>query len=407
MQISRRDFLGYSMGPAAVLGLGIRPPQFLLQAAAREVATQGENILVVVQLSGGNDGLNTVIPHGDDQYHRHRPTLSIGQPTVLPIDDYCGFHPSLRGFADLLENGQLAVIQGVGYPNPNRSHFESMDIWHSCQRGQQERAEGWLGRYLDERFKSGGPEVPALHLGGEKQPLALVSRSVRVPSVRSLEQFRFQGGDNLIDLANLFNSTQRSASDSLLDFVQSTSTSALAASQRVATGIQSYEPQANYPQTQLAEKLKVVAQLIDADLGARVFYVELDGFDTHSQQADAHAGLLNQLGGAVSSFISDVAAHGHGNRVLLVAFSEFGRRVKENASEGTDHGAAAPMFVAGPRAVPGLHGEHPSLSDLEDGDIKHHTDFRQVYASILEEWLDWPSEPVLGASFDKINLIRA
>jgi uncharacterized protein (DUF1501 family) len=281
-----------------------------------------------------------------------------------------------------------------------------MDIWHTGYQGDKPKTAGWLGRYLDATADVDGHEVPALHFGAEQQPLALTGRRVHVPSVRSLEQFRLQSdADDFPAVLGPLVATARPSESPLLGFVQTSSAAALAASQRVSARVHAYDAKANYAESPLAQKLRMVARLIDAELGTRIFYVELDGFDTHSRQADAHAGLLRQLGDAASAFITDVSAHGHGERVLLIAFSEFGRRVQENASAGTDHGAAAPMFVAGARIAPGLIGGHPSLQDLDDGDLKHHTDFRRVYATVLEDWLHWSSEPVLGKRFERLPLI--
>jgi uncharacterized protein (DUF1501 family) len=209
-------------------------------------------------------------------------------------------------------------------------------------------------------------------------------------------------GDAIRALAN----GGQAPADPLLGYLQSSTTSALAASKRIAEALRDYQTPITYPESALALRLKTVAQLIDAGLKTRIYYVELDGFDTHAQQAAAHAALLQQLGGAVRAFIEDVAQHGHGDRTLVMSFSEFGRRVAENASEGTDHGAAAPMFLAGSRVRGGLLGGHPSLTDLDDGDLKFHTDFRQVYATLLEQWLGWPSQTVLGGEFKSIDVLK-
>jgi uncharacterized protein (DUF1501 family) len=307
-----------------------------------------------------------------------------------------------------LEAGKLAIVQGVGYPDPNRSHFESMDVWHTCQRKGTPRSTGWLGRFLDASQESAGVDAPAVHVGPEKQPLALAAERVRVQSFGSPESFRLQDGgsrqlgDAIRGLAN----GEMQPSDPLLGFLQSSRTSALAASERIAEALRDYQTPVTYPDSALATRLKTIAQLIDAGLKTRVYYVELDGFDTHSQQAAAHAALLQQFGGAVRAFVEDVAHHGHADRTLVMSFSEFGRRVAENASEGTDHGAAAPMFVAGSRVRAGLVGEHARLDDLDDGDLKFHTDFRQVYATLLERWLGWPSKSVLGGEFKPIEVLK-
>lgn len=408
MRSNRREFLRTTLGTSAVVSLGATVPGFL-RAAAAAATDAKETILVVVQLSGGNDGLNTVVPFADPAYRNSRPTLAIPTSDVLKINDSLGFHPSARGLADLLEDNSLAIVQGVGYAEPNRSHFESMDIWHTCQRKSDTRTTGWLGRYLDASQADKSGVSLALHLGHEKQPFALTASGVSVPSISSLESFRLNdsGDKDVRSTISKLASSSREDSDSILGFLQSTTTVALEASQRVEQASRDYKTPVSYPDHELAAKLKTVAQLIDSGLGTRVYYVTLDGFDTHSQQPAAHAVLLSQLGGAVSSFIKDINHHGHGERVAVLAFSEFGRRVAENASEGTDHGAAAPMFLAGNKVRPGLIGKHPSLTDLEDGDLKFHTDFRQVYATVLESWLGWPSKSVLGDTYKTVAAFKA
>lgn len=408
MITSRRRFLATLAGGSAVLSFGARVPAFLARAAAAESAGGKDTILVVIQLTGGNDGLNTIIPYNHDEYREARPKLGIPAKSVLKINDMIALHPSARGFSDLLDAGKLAVIQGVGYPDPNKSHFESMDVWHTCERKGGPRSTGWLGRYLDASRESSDVDAPAIHVGPEKQPLALAAETVRVPSFDAPETFRLQDGgspkfhDAILALAN----GGDGPSDPLLAYLQSSTTSALAASERIAEALRGYQTPVNYPESALATRLKTVAQLIDAGLKTRIYYVELDGFDTHSQQAATHAALLKQLSGAVRAFVDDVAHHGHGDRTLVMSFSEFGRRVAENASEGTDHGAAAPMILAGTRVRAGLVGEHPSLIDLDNGDLKFHTDFRQVYATLLEGWLGWSSTSVLGGEFKTIDMLQ-
>lgn len=408
MRSDRREFLRTTLGTSAVISLGATVPDFLRQAAAAN-ANKQETVLVVVQLSGGNDGLNTVIPFKDDTYRSNRPTLAIPQSDVLKINDSLGFHPSARGLADLLEDNSLAIVQGVGYDKPNRSHFESMDIWHTCQRKDDTRTTGWIGRYLDASQATAQGASLALHLGHEKQPFALTAEDVRVPSISSLAEFRIddRGNKKLRSTISKLSSAERKQNDSILGFLQSSTTTALQASERVEEASRDYKTPVDYPESALATKLKTVAQFIDSGLGTRIYYVTLDGFDTHSQQAGAHGVLLSQLGGAVSSFVKDIKHHGHADRVAVLAFSEFGRRVKENASEGTDHGAAAPLFLAGSKVRSGLIGDQPSLTDLEDGDVKFHTDFRRVYAAVLDNWLGWESESVLKGKFAPVDVFRA
>ena len=252
-----------------------------------------------------------------------------------------------------------------------------------------------------------GADVAGLHLGSERQPLALAALHVQVPSVRSLDRFRLQdaGDVELRKTVEMLAGVKGAAKSDLLDFIQANATAALASSKRISEALGRYKTSVKYPSTGLAESLKSVAQLIDAGLSTRVYYVALDGFDTHSEQKDAHAGLVGELSGALAAFVQDLSEHGHVDRVLVASFSEFGRRVRENASRGTDHGAAAPMFLAGGRVRAGLIGKHPSLTDLDDGDLKHHTDFRQVYAAILRDWLEWKTEAILDGKYEPVAVV--
>ena len=404
---TRRSFLKTTIGSSAVVSLGTAAPQFLLNACAADSKPHDESILVVIQLSGGNDGLNTVAPFSDARYRKARPALAVKPQDALKINSSLGFHPAAKGMSELLENDRLAIVQGVGYPNPNRSHFESMDIWHSCRRKTSVRHDGWLGRYLESKQTGKPLDLPALHLGREKQPLALVSRNVRVPSVRSVDRFKLKDGSQELRKAVAeIGTPSTTPGDDLLGFVQSSTGSALSASEKIEAATGTYKTGITWPESGLAGKLKTVAQLIDSGLRTRIYYVTLDGFDTHARQGDAHAALLREVSGAMDAFVRDVDEHGHGNRVLTLTFSEFGRRLKENASEGTDHGAAAPVFLTGNRVKPGLIGKHPSLSNLEDGDVKFHTDFRQIYATVLDGWLGVKSAPILDGSFKPVDALK-
>ncbi|MFT7639641.1 MAG: hypothetical protein ACI9G1_001378 [Pirellulaceae bacterium] len=399
---TRREFLAAS-GSALAISMGGLIPQVLLKAADADASAGPDNILVVVQLSGGNDGLNTVVPFDHDVYKANRPKLAIDKTEVLKINDQLGFHPAMRGMADLLEGGKLSVIQGVGYPNPNRSHFESMDIWHTCQRKDQVRDAGWLGKYLDGAAES---DVPAIHFGFEKQPFALAGRRVRVPSIESLESFQLKNVDDE-SVVNALTKTVRTEGNNLLDFVQTSAQSALRASERIKGLKKANRPSTPFPETRLGEKLERVAQLIAAKLPTRVYYVELDGFDTHAKQDASHEGLLRQFSGAVKAFIDEMQNMGLADRVMVMAFSEFGRRVEENASNGTDHGTAGPVFLAGSQVKPGLIGELPNLNNLKNGDLEHHTDFRQVYACVLENWLKTDSQEIIGQQYRAVDAIKS
>jgi uncharacterized protein (DUF1501 family) len=414
---SRRRFLASVAAASTTSGLVALAPQvpwFLADSAAlgAEAGAQGEKILVVVQLSGGNDGLNTIIPFKDERYIKARPSLKYDKNSVLKIDADTGFHPSLKGLAKLLEAQQLSIVQGVGYPNPNRSHFESMDFWHTARTELGgDRTAGWIGRGLDARREdfTRTPDPGALHLGDEVQPLALLAREIPSPSIRSLDQFKLDLGGNprLRESIESAAAASRSEAGDLLKFVQTRTTSALEVSRRIEAAAKEYKTPVAYPETPLAGKLKQAAQLIDAGLSTRVYYVALDGFDTHSQQADAHSGLLSQLGDALAAFAEDLQTHGHLDRVATLVFSEFGRRVEENASQGTDHGAAAPAFLVGSRVKAGLVGKHPSMTDLDDGDLKHAIDFRTIYSALLAQWLNWPAAAILGAEYQPAEVLKA
>ncbi len=402
---SRRRFLQSALGNAAAVGIGAAIPDCFAWAAGQS-ENYNERILVVVQLSGGNDGLNTVVPYADDAYRAARPKLALSAADVLKCGDETGLHPALRGVHDLLQAGQVAIVRGVGYDNPNRSHFESMDIWHTCKRKEESRPDGWLGRFLDSQQTVAGGDVPALHLGSEQQPFAVASQQIRVPTIKQLAEFQLRGQDrqSIRTLLSESQPARTSPADDLLSFLQSSTTSALAASQRVTEASQSYQSDVKYPDSELGERLRLIAQLIDADLKTRVYYVELDGFDTHAEQAATQAILLRQWSDAVSAFVRDLDAHEHGQRVCVMTFSEFGRRVAENASEGTDHGAAGPMFLCGGGVKPGIVGELPNLTDLQDGDLKHQVDFRQVYAAVLQSWLGANPASILGGNYEPLAL---
>jgi uncharacterized protein (DUF1501 family) len=406
---SRRQFLGGSLAASAGLAIGSPVPGPWMQALASD-AVGGERILVVIQFSGGNDGLNTVIPYSNEEYRKARPKLAISKSDVLKIDDELGLHPSLGGASKLLERGRLSIVQGVGYAAPNRSHFESMDIWHSCRRKEERGTDGWLGRWIGSRASDKQTDSLGLHLGGDQQPLALAARGVQVPSIASVDQFRLKIADEGISgnamLSNKSTETKtKSDGDDLLGFLQASTEAAVAASERLEKALKTPDTQSEFPQTDLGEKLRVISRLILAGLSTRVYYITLDGFDTHSQQAVAHAGLLRHWSDALDAFVRRMERAGQADRVLVMTFSEFGRRVQENASEGTDHGAAAPVFFAGCSLPKPVIGKLPSLTDLDDGDLKFHTDFRSVYATVVEQWFKDKSKQVLGESYPTINLL--
>jgi uncharacterized protein (DUF1501 family) len=412
----RRDFLKAS----SLLGFGATVPAFLgktaLAAPAAGKPGAKDTILLVVQLTGGNDGLNTVIPYKDPEYKKLRPTIAIKPDEVKKVNDSVGLHPAMGDLAGLLEDNALCVVQGVGYPNPDQSHFRSMDIWQAASTAKT-LTEGWIGKALKQK------SLPGFHLasgGNEVAPLALTGAPARVPSITSLADFQLKtAAADAADKTNqkkliesVASGTRRGAEDgpNLLDFVRRTAMNTYASSQRLAEVGKNYQPKATYPGTALANRLKLAAQLIEAGTGARIFYVSIDGFDTHAGQGGANgqqANLLREVSGAIAAFVKDLSARGHKDRVCVMTFSEFGRRAKENGSHGTDHGSAAPMFLAGGRVKAGAVGVHPSLTMLPDGNLVHHTDFRRVYAAVLEQWLGLDAKAVLGDGFPPLEVFKA
>jgi len=409
---SRRAFLQSS----SLLGFGATVPGFLgrTASAAPQVGKPGakDTVLVVVQLTGGNDGLNTVIPYKDADYYRLRPTLAVPKDQVKGIGRDLGLHPAMDAIARLHnDRAAVCVVQGVGYPNPSQSHFRSMDVWHAASTAET-LTEGWVGKALKAK------PAPAFHLAGgnETAPLALAGAPVRVPSVTSLEDFQLKtaaaSGADKAAQTSVINDVAKApmspgSPNNLLDFVARTQLNTYASSDKLAAVGKTYQPKVPYPATGFAGRLKLAAQLIDAGVGARVFYLSLDGFDTHAGQGGAtgaHANLLQQVSDGVSAFYRDLAERGHGDRVCVMTFSEFGRRAGENGSKGTDHGSGAPLFLVGGKVKAGIVGDHPSLTKLDAGNLVHATDFRRVYAAVLETWLGVDSKTVLGDGFEPLEV---
>ena len=410
MRHTRRDFLRFTLGGSSLVALNATIPNFVGRTAAQapDAARAGarDTILVVVQLTGGNDGLNTVIPYNDADYRRLRPTLRI--QNHLRVNDRIGLHPSLTGFQSLLQDNALCILQGVGYPNPSQSHFRSMDIWHAASTAETLN-EGWIGKALRHV-----PAATSFHLANpnEAAPLALTGAPARVPSIATLDDFQLRlQASSAADRRrqrDFLQSVSRPTSNqpSLLDFVQRTAVETYQSTQRVAEVGRNYQPRVPYPTSALGNHLKLAAQLIDAGLGARLFYVTHENYDTHAGQLPVHANLLRDLSESITAFYRDMAARGQGERVLIMTFSEFGRRGHENGSQGTDHGSGAPMLLVGGRVRSGIVGEHPSLTNLQNGNLPHHFDFRQVYATLLDRWLGVPSRQVLGQAYEPVEILR-
>jgi uncharacterized protein (DUF1501 family) len=390
--LTRRNFLKSS----ALLSLAPTVPGFLARTARAVAPERDARVLVVLQLDGGNDGLNTLVPFADPEYAKLRPSLKVATGRLLKVNDRFGLHPSLTGFSKLLEAGSLGVVPGVGYPNPNRSHFRSMAIWQSARFDPEEHnGLGWLGRALDGSDKAGNPA--ALLVGPESPPVALRGRRSVAAALDRVE--------DLTLIEPMARATPAGSSEDLLGFVRRATLDSYATADRLA-GLAGKGTDAAYPDTGLGRRLRLAARLLKADLGTRVFYAVQSGYDTHASQNFQHAGLLNELAGAVKAFFDDLTAAKIADRVALMVFSEFGRTVKENGSAGTDHGTAAPVFLAGPGVKAGVTGTQPSLTDLAGGEPKMTTDFRRVYATLLEDWLGMPAAAALAGPFEKLPLLR-
>ena len=366
-----------------------------------------DRILVVVQLGGGNDGLNAVVPYGNPAYYKARPSIGIGDKEVLKLDlnSGIGLNPELVDLKAMYDEGMAAIVQGVGYPNPNRSHFVSMDIWQTADPGGG-KGLGWLGKAMDE-FIATNPKAaqqtqggPCICLGNES-PLAMQGRRVKPVSFQRPDLFRWVGSDLHPALAKEYDKLNRTPpvndANDPLSFVMRTSMDAQVASERIRDAVKQ-APVTSFNQGPLAYQLKMVAAMIRANLPARVYYVTLGGFDTHANQPGNQGRQLREFASSIKSFYAELAAIGQKSRVVTMAFSEFGRRVEQNASNGTDHGTAGPVFLFGQSIKPGLLGTYPSLTELDHGDLIHTVDFRSVYADVLDNWLKLDSSKVLGTT---------
>lgn len=398
---------------SGLLGAGsmwLRPG--LLASAPRTGSCRGgDSVLIVLQLSGGNDGLNTLVPFEHDVYRKARPTLALPADQCLKIADGLGFHPALKGLRALLDSGDLAIVQGVGYPRPNRSHFKSMDIWHSADPSDQTKRDGWLAR-LCNLCNTGGEDVdPAaaaqwsVNLAA-RTPLALQGGDSQPISFTDPERFRFQGSEAEQKAFTRMTEAERAESgeQEILDLLGRTATNARTHSDAIRQAVADYRTDVEYPAGRLGGSLRTVAALLQSDLQTRVFYVYQGGYDTHAGQAARHQRLLQELDAALTAFQNDLRRTGDDDRVTLMAFSEFGRRVVENGSGGTDHGAAGPLFLLGRHVRGGLHGTHPDLTELQRGDPVFTTDFRSVYQAVLADWMRVDSKAVLGARFPRLEL---
>lgn len=436
---TRRDFLRSTvLGASATWTV----PMFIertfgqLHEGARDLAIQpitgkDNTILVVLQLAGGNDGLNTLVPYADDAYHQARPRLAKKEKEIIKLNDHVGLSGSMPFLGSMFKEGNLGIVQGVGYPNPNRSHFVSTSIWETADTSNHS-STGWLGRYFDNACPGADPTVGISF--NKTQPEAFGAEKNPGVCLSSPELYRWiYGGGDKAKAEEFFADLNKPADDDHdepnnggsiampaggkvggitgegnLAFLERVALDARVSSKTILELASKHRTSVQYEGTPLARNLNLVARMIAGGMPTRVYYVSHGGFDTHNQQVNSHDRLLGQMDSALKSFFADLKDQGNDKRVVLMTFSEFGRRVSENASAGTDHGKASCLFVAGPAVKGGLHSTHPSLTDLSEGDIKHTVDFRSVYGTVLDDWLKAPSmKPILGATYPKLPLIRA
>lgn len=411
-KITRRDF-------ARVAGFSALSPTVPLFLQKTGVALAGDpqraipplaglrdnHVLVLIQLSGGNDGLNTVIPFGDDGYYRARPRLAVDARRVLRVNDHLGLHPEMVEMHRLFQDGKLAIVTNVGYPNPNRSHFRSMDIWESASPADRIWRSGWIGRYFDHACRDVRGPMLGLRLG-EQAAVTFASETNRAATFLNPSLLQNQAAG--VAAAGMQRMSQiETTSITALDFIQRTGNETLSISQQIQRAVRDIRPTVEYPPFHLCQSLRLIAQMITAGVPTRVYYVTHGGFDTHANQSLRHSYLLQELSQAVGLFCQDLRAQGQFDRVLGLTFSEFGRRIDENRNGGTDHGTANNMFAFGGRIRPGIHGRVPDLSQRDDqGDLVFQTDFRSVYAGVLREWLNADPDRILQERFAPVALVN-
>ena len=400
---TRRRFLARGLRDSTLIALAPTLPGFLARTAQAAAPERYGRILVVLQLDGGNDGINTVVPFKDEGYAKYRKAIRLPAKRLIQINSEVGLHPAMADTGRLLESGRLAIVPGVGYPNPSRSHFRSMAIWQSARLDERDHTGlGWVGRGLDEGPPTRDGAPAAMLIGPDSPPPAMRGRRSISAALDRLDDYALSDKE-----AEAYSTGRPAGGDDLGEFLRRSLLDAYATADRLESVAAARDGHASYPESELARRLGLTARLIKAGLGTRVYYLEQGGYDTHGQQLSRHATLLEELSISLKAFLDDLAASKLDDRVLVLVFSEFGRRVEENGSMGTDHGTSGPVFLAGPSVQPGLVGIYPSLTDLQDGDLKMTVDFRRVYATVLGSWLGLPSKQALGGAFEPLPLFHA
>lgn len=402
---------GFLLGALSGLTIAARADSLFATALAQPVLPGlpggvDDRVLVVVNFQGGNDGLNTIVPHGMAEYYKYRPTIGIPGSDVLHLNGQIGFNPALQSLKTMYDHGDVAIVQGAGYPKPDHSHFRSTEIWQTAAPDRYE-STGWLGRYLD------SANLPSTNLFNgvavsDVVPESMIAKTIDVPAIGALRGYTL-ASDKTPESRSAFASLVKDGTvpfrSPYLATVAEIEDHAQRGSEELPKLISGYTTSAAYPATPIGRSLALAAQVIGSRLGTRVIYVQHGSFDTHSGQRATQDRLLREFADATSAFYGDLAAHGNDKRTLTLTFSEFGRRVAENGSRGTDHGEAAPMFVIGGGVKGGIYGEHPSLTTLDDGDVTFTTDFRSVYTTVVEKWFGRSSSSVIAGTFAHVPML--
>jgi len=399
MYIKRKQFI--QLGSLATASLFL--PKFMKAFEAPKMVPPGNKVMVVLQLSGGNDGLNTVIPVRNDLYYSARPKLGIPKQNALLLTDEVGLNPALAAFKDLYDDGSLGIMNGVGYPNPDRSHFRSMDIWQSASSSNEYINNGWLGRYLDAQCGGCDKPVQALEID---DVLSLSLKGEKMNGIAMRDPRRLYNTSHEKYFKDMLEQHTQEQGEQSVDYLYKTMAETLSSADYIFEQSKLRPTTATYPTTGLGQSLKTIASLVFSDITTKVYYVSLGSFDTHVNQEGQQKRLFTEMNDAIKAFVADLKTNNRFQDVLLMTFSEFGRRVTQNASGGTDHGTANNMFfVSGALRQKGVLNAMPSLADLQEGDLKHSVDFKDVYATVLHKWLQANDVEILGKKSDYLEFI--
>jgi uncharacterized protein (DUF1501 family) len=399
MLIKRKQFI--QVGSLATASLML--PKFLKAFEARNMVPAGNKVTVILQLSGGCDGLNQIIPVRNDIYYRSRPRLGITKDKALSLTDEVGIHPALSGFKELYDDGSMAILNNVGYPNPDRSHFRSMDIWHTGSQSTDYWNTGWVGRYLDAQCNGCDKPTQAIEMD-DVLSLALKGDNIKGIAVKDPRRLYGTANEKFFKEVNKFHKDEHG--EQPVDYLYKTMAETLSAADYIFQQSKLNPSKADYPKTDLANSLKTIASLIFSDINTKVYYVSLGSFDTHINQEMQQQRLFTELNDAIKAFVKDLKGNNRFDDVMLFTFSEFGRRVAQNASNGTDHGTSNNMiFIGGGLKQKGIINEMPNLADLDEGDLKYKIDFKNVYATVLKNWLQADDVKILGKQYEYLKFV--